>query len=64
MRAKPDNIEDRLPLNPVHFMVLLVLSDGERHGYALVQEMDERTNGRISLLPGNLYVVLRRLLRP
>ncbi len=58
-----DDIEARLPLNPVDFMVLLVLSDGERHGYALVKEMDERTYGRISLLPGNLYVVLRRLVR-
>ncbi len=63
MAARPDNTEARPPLNPVDFMVLLVLSDGERHGYALVREMDERTNGRISLLPGNLYVVLRRLLR-
>ncbi len=63
MPADRNSIEARLPLNPVDFMVLLVLSDGERHGYALVKEMDERTNGRVSLLPGNLYVVLRRLLR-
>ncbi len=65
-RHVPDKLpstKERLPLNPVDFMVLLVLAQRDRHGYALLKEMDRRTDGKISLLPGNLYVVLRRLLR-
>lgn len=49
-------------LKPVDFLVLLVLSDGERHGYGIVQDVARDTGGRIRLVPGNLYGVLRRLL--
>ncbi len=51
-----------LPLKPVQFMLLLSLGSGERHGYALVQDIAERTDGLIRLEPGNLYRVIKRLL--
>lgn len=54
-------VEDLLPLRPVEFMVLLVLSENERHGYGIVQDIHERTDGAMKLMPGNLYTVLRRL---
>ena len=54
-------VEDVLPLKPVDFLVLLTLSTGERHGYGIVMDISERTGGRIRLVPGNLYSVLRRL---
>lgn len=60
-RRKP-NLAEMLPLRPVEFLVLLVLADGERHGYGIVQDITERTDGTVKLLPGNLYVVLRRLM--
>ena len=50
-----------LPLKPVDFVLLLALSEGEAHGYGLVQEIAERTDGAIRLEPGNLYRVIRRL---
>ena len=56
------DIEDLLPLRPVEFLVLLVLADDERHGYGIVQDIAERTDGKAKLLPGNLYAVLRRLM--
>ena len=56
------DIEDLLPLRPVEFLVLLVLADDERHGYGIVQDIAERTDGKTKLLPGNLYAVLRRLM--
>ena len=59
--VKPD-IDSLLPLRPVEFLVLLVLADGERHGYGIVQDIVERTDGTVKLLPGNLYAVLRRLM--
>ena len=50
-----------LPLSAVEFMTLLVLDDGESHGYAIVKEIARRTNDQMKLLPGNFYAILRRL---
>jgi DNA-binding PadR family transcriptional regulator len=51
-----------LPVKPVDLEVLMVLLDGDLHGYGLVQEIAERTGGRIRLVPGNFYSVLKRLM--
>jgi DNA-binding PadR family transcriptional regulator len=50
-----------LPLKPVDLQLLLALADEERHGYGLVQEIADRTNGLVTLDPGNLYRVIKRL---
>lgn len=54
--------EALLPLKPVVFQVLLSLSEGERHGYAIVQDIAERSSARLQLEPGNLYRVLQSML--
>ena len=54
-------IEDFLPLRPVEFDILLALGDGERHGYAIMQEARRRSEGRVQLEPGTLYRALRRM---
>ena len=54
--------EDHLPLKPVDFHILMVLLDGKRHGYGMVQDIAERTGGRIQLVPGNFYAMLHRLI--
>lgn len=59
--GEPDAAERHLPMKPVDFLVLLTLSQGERHGYGIVQDIAQRTEGRIRLVPGNLYSVLQRL---
>jgi DNA-binding PadR family transcriptional regulator len=51
-----------LPLTPAVFHVLLALSDGERHGYAIMQEVAASTDGRIKMGPGTLYGTVKRLL--
>ena len=51
-----------LPLTPAVFHVLLALADGERHGYAIMQEVAEHTNGQIKMGPGTLYGTIKRLL--
>ena len=48
-------------LTPAFVHVLLTLSAGPRHGYALMQEIEERTAGRIRLGPSSLYYSLSRL---
>ena|ERR1035438_4137751 len=50
------------PLTPAVFHVLLALADGERHGYAIMQEVVESTGGRIKMGPGTLYGTIKRLL--
>jgi DNA-binding PadR family transcriptional regulator len=51
-----------LPLTPATFHILLTLADGERHGYAIMREVAERTEDTVRLGPGTLYGSLKRLL--
>ena len=51
-----------LPLKPVDLQLLLALAEEELHGYGLVQAIADRTDGVVSLEPGNLYRVIKRLL--
>ena len=54
--------EDFLPLKPHWFHVLLSLADQEQHGYGIMQEVLERTGGKVRLWPATLYGTLKRLL--
>ena len=51
-----------MPLPPATFQILLTLADGERHGYAIMREVADRTRGEVRLGPGTLYGTLKRLL--
>ena len=61
MPSSADDPQTNLPLRPVDFHILLVLTDGELHGYGLVKEIEVRSEGRVRLEPGNLYRYLSRL---
>jgi DNA-binding PadR family transcriptional regulator len=50
-----------LPLKPLVFQVLLALSQGERHGWSLVREIQEQSGGS-RVLPANFYRTLRSML--
>lgn len=52
----------QLPLSPPEFQILLALADGEKHGYAIMQEVQARTEGRTHLGPGTLYGAIKRML--
>jgi DNA-binding PadR family transcriptional regulator len=56
---RPENL---LPLKPHWFHILLSLSGQERHGYAIMQEVLERTGGKLRLWPATLYGTLKRLM--
>ena len=61
--AKPENDPtSQLPLTPAVFHVLLALAGGERHGYAIMQEVMQSTEGQIKMGPGTLYGTVKRLL--
>jgi DNA-binding PadR family transcriptional regulator len=51
-----------LPLTPALFHVLLSLADGDKHGYAILKEVESRTGGEVVLSTGTLYGIIKRLL--
>jgi DNA-binding PadR family transcriptional regulator len=51
-----------LPLKPHWFHVLLSLADQEQHGYGIMQEVLERTGGKVRLWPATLYGTIKRLM--
>jgi DNA-binding PadR family transcriptional regulator len=62
-KMKKRNLPDALlPLTPAVFHILLALADGERHGYAIMQQVASRTEGKMRLGPGTLYGSIKRML--
>jgi len=57
-REQPENL---LPLPPATFHILLALADEERHGYAILQDVEARTGGEIRLGAGTLYRSIARM---
>jgi DNA-binding PadR family transcriptional regulator len=51
-----------LPLKTQWFYILLSLAGGEQHGYGIMQEVLERTSGKVRLWPATLYGSLKRLI--
>ena len=51
-----------LPLTPAVFHVLLSLAEGDKHGYAILKEVESRTSGDVVLSTGTLYGIVKRLL--
>lgn len=54
-------LESFLPLRPHWFHVLLSLSGADQHGYGIMQDVLERTNGKVHLWPPTLYGTIKRL---
>ena len=50
-----------LPLTPQQFHILLSLTDGHLHGYAIIRDVEDRTGGALRLGTGTLYTALARL---
>jgi DNA-binding PadR family transcriptional regulator len=51
------------PLTPMEFEILLSLADGDRHGYAILQDIAARSDGAVTARPGTLYRAVSRLLQ-
>ena len=54
--------EEALPLSEPVYQILLSLTDSPRHGYAIIQDIGERTEGEVELTASTLYAALKRLL--
>lgn len=53
--------DSSLPLTPIVFEILLALAEEDRHGYAILQAVEGRLQGRLPLRTGSLYRALARL---
>jgi DNA-binding PadR family transcriptional regulator len=51
-----------LPLKPQWFHILVSLASGEQHGYAIMQDVLNRTTGKVRLWPATLYGSIKRLI--
>ena len=56
-----DPVSDLLPLPAATFHILLALAEGERHGYAIIQDVEARTRGELRLSAGTLYRSIARM---
>jgi len=54
--------QDSLPLTEPTLLILLSLSPGPKHGYAIMKEVESLSEGRMHLSTGTLYGALKRLL--
>ena len=57
--ATKNNIQ---PLTPAVFHILLALSNGERHGYGIMKQVEVDSQGKVAMGPGTLYGSLKRML--
>ncbi|MBN9661070.1 MAG: helix-turn-helix transcriptional regulator [Acidobacteria bacterium] len=51
-----------LPLHKDTFHILVSLADRDRHGYSIMQDVQQRTAGKLRLSPSTLYAAIKRLL--
>jgi DNA-binding PadR family transcriptional regulator len=58
----PNPPDTRPPLTPPVFHILLALSDEDRHGYGIMQDVAQQTGGALQMGPGTLYGCLKRML--
>ena len=60
--TEADDLEPFLPLSPAPLHIVLALNRGERHGYALMGDVEELSGGIIKMGPGSLYGSIKKLL--
>jgi DNA-binding PadR family transcriptional regulator len=57
-----DEQQKLLPLTPAVFFILFALADGDKHGYAIMQQVVRLSGGQFQMGPGTLYTTIQRLL--
>ena len=57
-----DPDRELLPLTPAVFYILFALAEGEKHGYAIMKEVEDVSGGQFTMGPGTLYTTIQRLL--
>ena len=60
--AKSPNLQDHLPLPSATLHILLALTGGPMHGYAIMRRVDDLSDGAVQMGPGTLYGSIKRML--
>jgi DNA-binding PadR family transcriptional regulator len=61
MDIDPKDLDALLPLPPATLHILMALAEGDRHGYGIIQDVEDRTEGALRLSAGTLYRTIQRL---
>ena len=59
---QPADVDAQLPLPPATFHILMAVTDEDRHGYGIIQDVMARTDGELRLSAGTLYRSIQRML--
>lgn len=62
MTEAKGSANDLVPLPASQHHILLALADGEKHGYAIMREVTQMTDGDVTMGPGTLYGTVKRML--
>jgi len=57
-----DPVRGLLPLSPAMFYILFALAQGDKHGYAIMKEVETVSDGQFTMGPATLYTTIQRLL--
>jgi DNA-binding PadR family transcriptional regulator len=62
MAYNQSDVDGLLPLPPATFHILIAVAREDRHGYAVIQDIEQRTGGELRLSAGTLYRSIQRML--
>ena len=58
----PDDVASYLPLPASAMHIIVALAGGEKHGYAIMRDIDELSGGSVTMGPGTLYGSIKRMI--
>ena len=61
-KMNPDNIDSYLPLPGSAMHIIVALAGGEKHGYAIVRDIEDLSGGSVTMGPGTLYGSIKRMI--
>ena len=61
-KPRPDDIDSYLPLPASAMHIIVALAGGEKHGYAIMRDIDDLSGGSVSMGPGTLYGSIKRMM--
>lgn len=61
-QSKPGDIQEFLPLPASAMHIIVALAEGEKHGYAIMREVEQLSDGVVRMGPGTLYGSLKRMI--
>jgi DNA-binding PadR family transcriptional regulator len=61
-KPSPDDVDSYLPLPASAMHIVVALAAGERHGYAIMRDIEELSGGSVTMGPGTLYGSIKRMI--